>query len=377
MSQNQAGERNQANAAALRVVITGGGTGGHLFPGIAVAREFQARHAAAVTFLTTPKPVTIRILESYGFPWEALESRALKGEGLFSLARTLLGLPGALLKARRRLQTLNPNLVLGMGGHVAGPVGVAAYLLGIPLALHEQNAIPGTTNRFLARLAARIFVSFPETKSYLPPERSRWTGNPIREEFFREQPPRPREPFTVLITGGSQGARHLNLEVVNALPQLQDLREKLLFLHLTGEPDRQRVESGYQEHGFVAEVMAFTDRMPELMGRAHLIVCRAGASTLAELTAQGRAALLVPYPFAANNHQEHNARFLEAAGAAEMILNKNFTGNVFAGKIRQFMAEPATLARLEEASRRLAKPHAARDIVRGCMELIEEDPNNS
>ena len=190
----------------LRVVIAAGGTGGHLFPGIAVAREFLVRHQAAVTFLTTPKAVTTQILERYGFAWEAVSARALKGEGLLSRGRTLLGLPGAVLAARARLKHLNPHLVLGMGGHSSGPAGVAAWLLGIPLALHEQNAIPGATNRYLSRLAAKIFVSFPASRDFFPRGRCLWTGNPIRPEFFEPGAPRAVSPFTVLITGGSQGA---------------------------------------------------------------------------------------------------------------------------------------------------------------------------
>jgi UDP-N-acetylglucosamine--N-acetylmuramyl-(pentapeptide) pyrophosphoryl-undecaprenol N-acetylglucosamine transferase len=337
-----------------------------------VAREFQEAAGAAVTFLTTPKAVTTRILEHYGFPWEALESRALKGEGLFSRVRALLSLPGSVQAARRRLEALAPHLVLGMGGHTSFPVGVAAYRLGIPLALHEQNAIPGAANRWLSRLARRVFISFPESRGHLPPGKTVWTGNPIRREFFQEWPPRPAAPFTVLITGGSQGARRLNLEVAGALPQLLDRKEGLHFIHLTGEADLEVVAEAYRATGFAAEVTAFTDEMPELMARAHLLVCRAGASTLAELTAVGRAALLVPYPFAANNHQEHNARFLAETGAGKLILNKEFTAARFADKIRQLMSAPDALARMEEASRRLAKPHAAREIVQGCLNLVEE-----
>jgi UDP-N-acetylglucosamine--N-acetylmuramyl-(pentapeptide) pyrophosphoryl-undecaprenol N-acetylglucosamine transferase len=357
----------------LRVVIAAGGTGGHLFPGIAVAREFQARHQAAVTFLTTPKPVTTRILERYGFAWEAVSSRALKGEGLLSRGRTLLGMPGTVLAARTRLKELNPHLVLGMGGHSSGPAGVAAWLLGIPLALHEQNAIPGATNRYLSRLAAKIFVSFPGSRDFFPRGRSLWTGNPIRPEFFEPGPPRADSPFAVLITGGSQGAHHLNMAVLAGLPLLADLRDQLAFLHLTGEADREAVAAAYREHGFAAEVAAFSPEMPELMRRAHLLVCRAGASTLAELAAVGRAAILVPYPFAANNHQEFNARFLTAAGAAEIILNKDFTGEAFAGKINQFLTAPEHLAQMEAASRKLAKPEAAREIVAGCLELMDTE----
>jgi UDP-N-acetylglucosamine--N-acetylmuramyl-(pentapeptide) pyrophosphoryl-undecaprenol N-acetylglucosamine transferase len=355
----------------LRVVIAAGGTGGHLFPGIAVAREFVGRHQAAVTFLTTPKTVTIQILERHGLAWEAVSARALKGEGLLSRSRTLLGVPGAVLTARARLKALNPHLVLGMGGHAAGPAGVAAWLLGIPLALHEQNAIPGATNRYLSRLATKIFVSFPACGDFFPAGRCLWTGNPIRPEFFEPAPPRAASSFTVMITGGSQGAHALNMAVLAALPRLEGLEDRLTFLHLTGEADREVVAAGYREYGFANEVAAFSQEMPALMRRAHLVVCRAGASTLAELAAVGRAAILVPYPFAANNHQEFNARFLAAAGAGEIILNKDFTGETFAGKINHFLIAPEQLANLEAASRQLTKPEAAREIVEGCLEMIK------
>jgi len=353
------------------VVIAAGGTGGHLFPGIAVAQEFQARHHAAVTFLTTPKAVTTQILERYGFAWEAVSTRALKGEGLLSRARTLAGLPRAVLAARSRLKALKPQVVLGMGGHSSWPVGVAAWLLRTPLALHEQNAIPGSANRYLARLAQKIFVSFPASRDFFPPGRSLWTGNPIRPEFFLPEANRPAAPFTVMITGGSQGAHHLNMEVLAGLPLLADGRDRLFFLHLSGEADREAVAAGYREHGFAAEVAGFTPEVAAWMRRAHLVVCRAGASTLAELTAVGRAAILVPYPYAANNHQEFNARFLAEAGAGEVLLNKNFTGEAFAGKIKQFLAEPEALKNMEEASRSHAKPSAAREIAEGCLELAK------
>lgn len=354
----------------LKIVIAAGGTGGHLFPGIAVAREFQARHGAAVTFLTSPKAVATRILEGAGFPWEAVASRALKGQGIFSRLGTWRRLPKSIREARERLRTLNPHLVLGMGGYTSGPVGLAAWSLKLPLALHEQNALPGFTNRWLAQLADRVFVSFPASLGQFRRGLAVWTGNPAREEFFREMPPRPETLFTVLITGGSQGAHHLNMEVLAALPELAEMKDRLRFLHLTGEADRDEVAAGYEQAGFKARVEAFSSEMPELMAQARVIVCRAGASTLAELAAVGRAALLVPYPFAANNHQEVNARFLADAGAAELILNKDFAGAVFAGKIREFISHPDTLAQMETAARRLAKPGAAREIVQGCLELL-------
>jgi UDP-N-acetylglucosamine--N-acetylmuramyl-(pentapeptide) pyrophosphoryl-undecaprenol N-acetylglucosamine transferase len=354
----------------LNVVIVPGGTGGHLFPGIAVAQEFQSRLRAKVTFLTTPKPVTVQILERYQLTWEGIASRPLKGEGLFSRLRTVFGLPGYIFEARARLKAIKPHLVLGMGGHAAGPVGVAAYSLGIPLAIHEQNTIPGATNRWLACFARRVFLSFPDPGGRFPAEKSLWTGNPIRGEFFKLLGTRADSPFTVMFMGGSQGAHHLNMETLAALPRLSEVKDKLRFLHLTGESDYDEVLSGYQSAKVAADVAAFTADMAQWMARAHLLVCRAGASSLAELAAVGRAAILVPYPFAANNHQEHNARFFEASGAAEVILNKDFTGELLADKIRQLMAEPETLNRMEAASHTLAKPHAAREIVEGCFELL-------
>jgi len=355
-----------------KVVIVGGGTGGHLFPGIAVAQEFRERYGAEVTFLTTPKPVTIQILEKYQIPWEAVSSRAVKGMGLFARLRAWFGVPGHVLAARGRLKKLKPDIVLGVGGHASGPVGVAAWTLGVPLAIHEQNAIPGLTNRLLGRLSSRVFLSFPDDEGHFAPDKSRWTGNPIRTEFFEPPPPRPESPFTVLVMGGSQGAHHLNVEVLEALPRLAAYRDRLRFLHLTGEADLDLVDQGYRDAGFAAEVAAFNPEVAVLMAQAHLLVCRAGASTLAELAARGRAALLVPYPFAANNHQEANARFLEKAGAAALTLNKHFTGEVLADTILQFFGEPERLRNMEAASSRLAKPRAAQDIVEGCLELVKK-----
>ena len=353
----------------LRVVIAAGGTGGHLFPGIAVAREFLARHQAAVTFLTTPKAVTTQILESYGFAWEAVSARALKGEGLLSRGRTLLGVPGAVLAARARLKALNPHLVLGMGGHASGPRGVAAWLLGIPLALHEQNAIPGATNRYLSRLAQQIFVSFPACEDFFPRDAASGPATPSGRSFLYHGRLGPAPPFTVMITGGSQGARALNMAVLAGLPLLAGLKTAWPFSTSPARPTGRRwprvtgstalPRGGGLQPGDAA-----------LMRRAHLLVCRAGASTLAELAALGRAAILVPYPFAANNHQEFNARFLAAAGAGEIILNKDFTGEAFAGKINQFLTEPEHLAQMEAPAANWRSRRQPREIVAGCVELI-------
>ncbi len=233
-------------------------------------------------------------------------------------------------QAGRILHRLQPDLVIGMGGYVSGPAGLAAWRQGLPLVLHEQNAVMGSTNRYLGRLATRIFLTFPETEANPAPHKSIWSGNPVRPEFTAAAPPRPARPFTVLVMGGSQGARQLNRQMLAALPFLQEVREKLQLIHLTGTADYDQVQAAYQAAAFPAEVYSFSPRVADFMRRAHLVICRAGASTLAELLACGRVGLLVPYPYAANQHQEKNARYLVAAGAAYHVPDQELTGEKIA-----------------------------------------------
>ena len=221
-----------------------------------------------------------------------------------------------------------------MGGLRRRPGGGGGLVAQASPSPARQNAIPGVTNRWLARFRTGVLISFPASLGRFPQDRWRLHLQPHPGGIFQARPPWADYPFTVLITGGSQGVHHLNLQVLAGLPELADLKDRLRFFHLTGEADREAVAAGYAQAGFAARVEAFSPAMPELMASAHLIVCRAGASTLAEFAAVGRAALLVPYPFAANNHQEFNAHSLAQAGAAEIILNKDFTGALFAGKIQ-------------------------------------------
>jgi UDP-N-acetylglucosamine--N-acetylmuramyl-(pentapeptide) pyrophosphoryl-undecaprenol N-acetylglucosamine transferase len=252
-------------------------------------------------------------------------------------------------------------------------VGLAAFLLGIPLAIHEQNAILGFTNRWLARLAVQVYLSFPDAAGQVAPARAVLTGNPIRPEFFAPaKAPRPKRPFTVLVMGGSQGAHHINLQVLAALEALQEKRPELHFIHLSGSADLAAVREGYQEKNFSAEVYAFHPDVADFMRRSHLVVCRAGASTLAELTALGRAAILVPYPFAANQHQEKNAQVLREAGGAYLVHNRDLDGATIAIRVMEFLHDPQRLAVMEDCSRSLGRPAAAADIARACGALVGE-----
>lgn len=353
------------------IMIAAGGTGGHLYPGIALAEEFRHSRQARLSFITTPKPITLDILRQYDFPWQTLSVQALKGGGLGRRLLALLRLPFSYWQAHRLLRRQKPQLVIGMGGYISGPVGLAASRLGIPLVIHEQNAILGTTNKLLGRFADTVFLSFPQSEANPSPEKSVWAGNPIRPEFcLPPAQPRADSPFTVLIMGGSQGAHHLNMQTLAALPLLADLRADLHFIHLTGPADLTAVQTGYRQAGFPATVLDFSTDVVTFMHRAHLVICRAGASTLAELTALGRVGILVPYPYAVNQHQEKNASWLSRAGAAFLILNQELTGEKIAAMIKKLMHDPEELRQLEQRSRALGRPQAAAIIVAECQKYL-------
>lgn len=356
---------------SLRIVIASGGTGGHLFPGIAVAEEFRRRLSAAVSFVTTAKPMALDILARYGYPWQIIEAGALKGQRWWGRLVTLSRIPRSISQAMRLLRQKTPDLVLGMGGYSSGPVGVAAWRLGIPLVIHEQNAIPGFTNRLLARLADRVFLSFPDVQGQINTGKAIWSGMPIRPEFHQlAAVERPASPLTLLVMGGSQGAHRINMQMLAALPFLEEWRPRLRIVHLTGPADLATVQEGYRQAHFHAEVMAFTAEMARYMAEAHLVLCRAGASTLAELTALGRAAIVVPYPYAANQHQEKNACFLSGAQAAYQVANHDLTGPRLAEMIQELLSQPEKLAAMETRSRALARPQAAAEMVAECQHLL-------
>lgn len=360
-------------SAKLNLVLTAGGTGGHLFPALALAQEFRRQVGAQISFITAPRKVTLDILQQYDFPFQVVRTQALKGVGWGRRLASLVQLPLGYWQAGRILRRLQPDLVIGMGGYVSGPAGLAAWRQGLPLVLHEQNAVMGSTNRYLGRLAAKIFLTFPETEANPAPQRSIWSGNPVRPEFTTVAAPlRPARPFTVLVMGGSQGARQLNRQMVTALPLLQEVRGKIQLIHLTGAADYDQVWAAYQEAAFPAEVYSFSPRVADFMHRAHLVICRAGASTLAELLACGRVGLLVPYPYAANQHQEKNARYLVAAGAAFHLPDQELTGEKIAAMIKQSIAAPQELLAMEEQCRRLSRPQAAGVIVAECLKLLAD-----
>jgi UDP-N-acetylglucosamine--N-acetylmuramyl-(pentapeptide) pyrophosphoryl-undecaprenol N-acetylglucosamine transferase len=350
----------------MRVMIAAGGTGGHIYPGIAVAKEVMRREPqSAVRFVGTARGLETRLVPQAGFELSLIESAGLKNVSLMARLRGLWLLPKSFLAARRLIREFRPDIVIGAGGYVSGPVLLMAALMKVPTLVMESNALPGWTNRRLARFVDRATVSF---EAALPYFRGKGvvTGNPVRREFF-DIPPKGRDAsrFSVLVFGGSQGARAINEAVVAALPLMQSVRSRLYVTHQTGEADFEKVSRGYRDAGWIenADVRRYIDDMVALFAASDLIICRAGATTSAELVAAGKAAIMIPFPFAADDHQRKNAEALEAAGAARMILQQDLTGERLASEVTRLVSAPDEVTRMEEASRKLARGDAAAATV--------------
>jgi UDP-N-acetylglucosamine--N-acetylmuramyl-(pentapeptide) pyrophosphoryl-undecaprenol N-acetylglucosamine transferase len=352
----------------MRVIFAGGGTGGHLFPGLAVAREFQRRDGRVqILFVGTEQGIEFRVLPKEGFKLETLAVKGIKGRGLRGWLEALYGVPASLLRSLKIIRQFRPDCVIGLGGYASGPLLLAAKLKNVRAAIMEQNLRPGFTNKLLARWVDRVFTAYPESAGYFPGARVVESGNPVR---WRELPKISRaEKFSLLIFGGSAGARRINYAVLDAFKLLTDLQADLSITHQTGQADYAAIKEAYTALPFAAEVTPFIDRMDEAYARADLVLCRAGATTVAELTVFGKAAILVPFPFAIYDHQRANAQALQERGAAEMILDHELTGTLLAERIRGYCSDRARLERMAAAARALGRPDAATLIVDECYAL--------
>lgn len=363
----------------LRVVIAGGGTGGHLFPGIALAQEFLAENAEnSVLFVGTGKPFETSILSEAGFAHKRITAEGFKGRGILNQFVSISKVPKGIIESILILKDFKPHIVIGVGGYSAGPLVMGAWLLGIKIVLHEQNILPGITNRILSRFADRIYVSFVETTMSMAPKKIRFTGNPVRKEIVQcaetsknkvIKTSKKEKKFTILILGGSQGAHSINIALLEALEYLEN-KEGLFFVHQTGSQDEIPVKQTYDEQGIENDTRAFFKDMACQYQNADLIICRAGATTVAEIKAIGKAVIFIPFPFAADNHQVLNARSLEMAGAAEMILEKDLSGDVLAERINYYNQQPEALQLMALRSRNLGRVDAAAMIVDDCYNLI-------
>ena len=352
---------------AERVIIAAGGTGGHVFPALAVAGELRAR-GVSVDFIGTAAGMEATLVPEHGFLLHTLQMRGLRGKGLGHWLQAPWRVWRAVLQARRILRRQQTQAVLGMGGYVAAPVGLAAWSLGLPLCLHEQNAVAGLSNRLLAPLARRIFLGFPGAGL----RRGEWVGNPVRAEIAALPEPWQRMghggPVRLLIMGGSQGAKVLN-EIVIAALQALPTAERPEIWHQAGREHAQAVAARYAEAGIPARVEAFIADMAAALAWADLAVCRAGAATVAELAAAGLGAVLIPYPFAVDDHQAANARFLEKAGAAVMLRQGGLDGAGLLAVLTPLLAEGEKRLAWAEAARASAKVDAAARVAAACAEM--------
>jgi len=361
----------------MRVLIAGGGTGGHLYPGIAVAREFLRRDGGAeVSFVGTAAGIESRVLAREQLRLDVIRSSGIKGKSIVRRLRGAFLVPLSVADAWRVISKRRPQLVIGVGGYSSGPVVLAAALRGVPTMVLEQNAVPGLTNRLLAPFVRAAAVTYDSTRSFFG-AKAFVSGNPVRPEFFRIAGPSAKETgandgsaaVRVLVFGGSQGAHAINVAMVEAAAELAAGRSHLHLTHQTGERDVEMVRAGYRAAGIAADVEPFFYDMERQLGHADLIVCRAGATTLAEVAAAGRAAILIPLPTATDDHQRKNAEALAASGAAEVILQRDAGGTALAKKILSLVADAGARARMAQAARALAKPDAAKVIVDRAMEL--------
>ncbi|MGH9863669.1 MAG: undecaprenyldiphospho-muramoylpentapeptide beta-N-acetylglucosaminyltransferase [Candidatus Acidiferrales bacterium] len=347
----------------MKVMIAGGGTGGHVFPALAVAAELRRRDPAnELLFVGADAGLEARVVPAAGYPLRTLPVAGLKGVGWGAKLRSLALLPRSLWGSRRLLGEFRPQAVLGVGGYASGPAVLAAALRGIPTVLFEPNAEPGLANRLLLPFARAAAVTHQETAARFG-RKAVLTGSPARAEFFRVPRKEPKPPFTLLVFGGSRGALPINQAMVDALDALLASRVPLAFIHQTGERDLTAVRVAYARRGINAEVLPFINDMPERLAAADLIVCRAGASTVAELCAAGRAALLIPFPQAADQHQLRNAQALVRVEAAQLLEQSEVSGERLAAEIVALLGKPERLAAMAEAARTLARPDAAARIA--------------
>mgnify|MGYP001392510591 FL=1 len=355
----------------MKIIIVGGGTGGHLFPGIAIAREFQKRNPKIkILFVGTRRGIEYKVLPKENFELKTILSSGLKGKISWRTLIALVEIPIAFLQSLWVLINFRPKLVLGVGGYVSGPFVLMAWLLRIPTAIQEQNSMPGMTNRILGRIVDKIFVTFEKSKKHFPRKKIEVTGNPIREEYYEAKVRRKESRFNVLIFGGSKGASSINRAMVEALDYLSEDKNSLHFIHQTGEEQFENVKKSYRLKNVSADVSKFIFNMADDYRRSNLIICRAGASTLAEIAACGRAAILVPYPFAANNHQQLNAEYLVEQGAALMVKDCDLSGKKIAELIKEMMHQPNLLQEMEKTSAGVAKKDAGKKVVDLCYELV-------
>ena len=353
----------------MKVLFAAGGTGGHIFPAIAVAKELLRRDAATeILFVGTARGLETKIVPDNGFQLSLIDSSGLKNVGFIGKIKGLTVLPKSFLEARSLIRQFRPHVVVGAGGYVSGPVLMMAAIMGVPTLVMDSNALPGFTNRQLARFIDKAALTFEESLPYFG-KKGVVIGNPVRQEFFEIEPKRREDLTHVLIFGGSQGARAINNAVADSLTELDDLAGKLTFTHQTGEGDFEKIRELYKRSAFEnSDVRPFISNMVEEFAKADIVICRAGATTCAELAAAGKAAIMIPLPTAADDHQRKNAEAMERAGGAKMLLQRDLSGARIAEELREFVANPERITEMETAAKTVGRSDAAERAA----DLIDE-----
>jgi UDP-N-acetylglucosamine--N-acetylmuramyl-(pentapeptide) pyrophosphoryl-undecaprenol N-acetylglucosamine transferase len=350
----------------MKVLIAAGGTGGHIYPGIAVAKEIMRRDAASeVLFVGTTRGLETRIVPENGFHLSLINSAGLKNVGFAGKLKGLSVLPRSFLEARQLLREFKPDVVVGAGGYVSGPVLLIASMMRIPTLVMDSNALPGFTNRRLSMFVDKAALTFEEALPFFG-KKGIVTGNPVRREFFEITDPQSSDKVRLLIFGGSQGARAINSAMIGALPLLD--RDRVEITHQTGDAEYERIREEYEWAGWKnAEVRPYISEMVSEFAKSDLIICRAGATTCAELAAAGKASIMIPLPTAADDHQRKNAEAMQKAGASRMILQKDLNAKSLADEISKLISEPDAITAMENAAKKLARSDAAEATV----DLIE------
>jgi UDP-N-acetylglucosamine--N-acetylmuramyl-(pentapeptide) pyrophosphoryl-undecaprenol N-acetylglucosamine transferase len=350
------------SAEANSLLIAGGGTGGHVFPALAVAREWLRKGERSVVFVGTERGMEARLVPQAGMPLETIRVAGLKGIGGAKFLRNAAMLPAGLWDSEKIIRRHRFGAALGVGGYASGPMMLLAVMHRIPSVVFEPNVEPGFTNRVLAGLATRVAVANKETAARFG-RKATVTGCPVRKEFFSAPPKEHRAPFNLLITGGSRGALPINRAVIDSLDRLAARKNELFIVHQTGERDYNAVRVAYARRQFQAEVVPFIENMAERFAQADLIVCRSGAITVAEVSASGRAAIFIPFGASTDAHQTRNAQVMQDAGAAQLIPQEELTPERLTTEIYSLLDRPRRIEAMENCARSLARPRAVEDIV--------------
>ena len=353
-----------------KVIFAGGGTGGHIYPAIVVAEEMKRLNPEIeIVFLGTGRETERNILNYYGYKLITIRIEGLKGKSPLKLIKSLSLIPQALISSFKIIKKEKPNLVIGLGGYSSGPVVLSAFLQNIPTALMEQNLKPGLTNRILRYFVRKAFLSFEASKVYFG-KKGVYTGNPVRKEFFELKEKRKEENFSILVFGGSQGSHIINKTVTKAIPLLKERKNKIIVLHQTGERDFKWVKDFYEKNKIKAEVSPFFYEMHKFFEKADLLICRAGASTIAEIIASRKPAILIPFAKASDKHQEINALELKKEGAVEVILERDLTSERLAEKIINFLDYPEKMEEIRNNIKKLRINNSGEKIAKLCFELM-------